>query len=326
MAMEKEGGKLLARITNLRRKMAEDMGLLVPPIRVRDNLLLPPNRYIVKVRGGKVAEADCYPHKLLAVGAPNLPPLDGIVTKDPAFGLPAFWIDPEKKRDAEKAGYTVVDAETALITHLSEAIKAHAPDIVSRQEMQALLDQVRLTHPAVVEEVMPPSLSRSEIHQVLRGLLAEGVPIKDMVAILEALADAARLSKDVDFLTERVRRRLARLICQPMLTPEGILTVIALDPEVERRLLDTVQETDSGRLLVPEPNLWQRLINQIAQAAERIAAEGAQPVVVCSGSLRLPLRRLLSRFLTRLPVLSYDEVNAARVSLQTRAIVGGEMG
>lgn len=173
---------------------------------------------------------------------------------------------------------------------------------------------------------MPPSLSRSEIHQVLRGLLAEGVPIKDMVAILEALADAARLSKDVDFLTERVRRRLARLICQPMLTPEGILTVIALDPEVERRLLDTVQETDSGRLLVPEPNLWQRLINQIAQAAERIAAEGAQPVVVCSGSLRLPLRRLLSRFLTRLPVLSYDEVNAARVSLQTRAIVGGEMG
>ncbi|MFN3420513.1 MAG: FHIPEP family type III secretion protein, partial [Armatimonadota bacterium] len=146
MAMEQEGGKLLQRITNLRRKLAEDLGLLVPPIRVRDNLLLPPNRYVIKVRGAKVSEADCYPHKLLAVGAPHLPALDGIATKDPAFGLPAFWIEPDKKREAERLGYTVVDAETALITHLSEVIKTHAPDIMSRQEVQALLDQVRLSH------------------------------------------------------------------------------------------------------------------------------------------------------------------------------------
>ena len=324
MAMEQEGGKLLQRITNLRRKLAEDLGLIVPPIRVRDNLLLPPNRYVVKVRGAKVGEADCYPHKFLAVGGPHLPPLDGIATKDPAFGLPAFWIDPDKKREAERMGYTVVDAETALITHLSEVVKMHAPEIMSRQEVQALLDQVRLTHPAVVEEVTPQLLSRSEIHQVLCNLLEEGVPIKDMVAILEALADAARVRKDIDYLTERVRRRLARLICQPYLTPDGALAAIVLDPEIEQRLSNSVQETDSGWMLVPDPSLWQRLMEQIAQAAERIAAEGVQPVIVCGSGIRLPFRRLLSRFMPRIPVLSYEEVNAAKVALQTKAIVGGE--
>jgi flagellar biosynthesis protein FlhA len=324
MAMEQEGGKLLQRITNLRRKLAEDLGLLVPPIRVRDNLLLPPNRYVIKVRGAKVSEADCYPHKLLAVGAPHLPALDGIATKDPAFGLPAFWIEPDKKREAERLGYTVVDAETVLITHLSEVIKTHAADIMSRQEVQALLDQVRLSHPAVVEEVTPQLLSRSEIHQVLCNLLAEGVPIKDMVAILEALADAARVRKDLDYLTERVRRRLARLICQPYLTPDGALAAIVLDPEVEQRLSNSVQETDLGWVLVPEPAFWQRLLEQIANSAERIAAEGLQPVIVCGSGLRLPFQRLLARFLPRIPVLSYEEVNAAKVALQTRAIVGGE--
>jgi len=324
MAMEQEGGKLLQRITNLRRKLAEDLGLLVPPIRIRDNLLLPPNRYVIKVRGAKVSEADCYPHKLLAVGGPHLPSLDGIATKDPAFGLPAFWIDPDKKREAERLGYTVVDAETAIITHLSETIKTYAPDIMSRQEVQALLDQVRLTHPAVVEEVTPQLLSRSEIHQVLCNLLAEGVPIKDMVAILEALADSARLRKDLDYLTERVRLRLARVICQPYLTPDGALAAILLDPEVERRLSEAVQETDSGWMLVPDPALWQRLLEQLAQAAERVAAEGFQPVIVCGSNLRLPFRRLLSRFLPRIPVLSYEEVNAAKVTLQAKAIIGGE--
>ncbi len=324
MAMEQEGGKLLQRITNLRRKLAEDLGLVVPPIRVRDNLLLPPNRYVVKVRGAKVGESDCYPHKFLAVGGPHLPPLDGIATKDPAFGLPAFWIDPDRKREAERMGYTVVDAETALITHLSEVIKMHAPEIMSRQEVQALLDQVRLTHPAVVEEVTPQLLSRSEIHQVLCNLLEEGVPIKDMVAILETLADAARVRKDIDYLTERVRRRLARLICQPYLTPDGALPAIILDPEIEQRLSSAVQETDSGWMLVPDPSLWQRLMEQIAQAAERIAAEGVQPVIICGSGIRLPFRRLLSRFMPRIPVLSYEEVNAAKVALQTKAIVGGE--
>ncbi|MCS7187427.1 MAG: flagellar biosynthesis protein FlhA [Armatimonadetes bacterium] len=324
MAMEQEGGKLLQRITNLRRKLAEDLGLLVPPIRVRDNLLLPPNRYVVKVRGARVSEADCYPHKLLAVGGPHLPPLDGIATKDPAFGLPAFWIEPDKKREAERFGYTVVDAETALITHISEIVKTYAPDIMSRQEVQALIDQVRLSHPAVVEEVTPQLLSRSEIHQVLCNLLAEGVPIKDMVAILEALADAARVRKDLDYLTERVRRRLARLVCQPYLTPDGALAAIVLDPEIEKRLSDSVQETDIGWMLVPEPTLWQRLLEQIAQAAERIAAEGLQPVIVCGSGIRLPFRRLLARFLPRIPVLSYEEVNTAKVNLQAKAIVGGE--
>jgi flagellar biosynthesis protein FlhA len=176
-----------------------------------------------------------------------------------------------------------------------------------------------------VEEVTPQLLSRSEIHQVLCNLLAEGVPIKDMVAILEAMADAARLSKDTDFLTERVRRRLARLICQPVQLPDGTLPIIALDPAMEQRLLTHVQETDGGRLLVPDPGLWQRLVEEIARAAERAAAEGVQPVLVCSGALRLPLRRLLGRFLPRLPVISYEEVNAAKVSMQTKAVVGGDL-
>ncbi|MFA0781107.1 MAG: hypothetical protein RJAPGHWK_002632, partial [Candidatus Fervidibacter sp.] len=325
MAMEQEGGKLLPRITNLRRKLAEELGLLVPPIRVRDNLLLSPNRYVIKVRGAKVAEGDCHPHKLLAIGSPNLPPLDGIATKDPAFGLPAFWIDADKKRDAERLGYTVVDTETVIITHLSEVLKAHAPDIMSRQEVQALLDQVRQTHPAVVEEVTPQLLSRGEIHQVLCNLLSEGVPIKDMVAILEALADAARLSKDPDFLTERVRRRLARLICQPFLTTDGTLPAIVLDPALEQRLLSSVQETDSGQVLVPDSSLWQRLLEQLAEAAERVAAEGWQPVLVCGMRLRLPLRRLVARFFPRLTVISYEEINAAKVALQTKAVVGGDL-
>ena len=168
-------------------------------------------------------------------------------------------------------------------------------------------------------------LSRSEIHQVLNNLLMEGVPIKDMVAILEALAEAARVSKDLDFLTERVRRRLARLICQPFVSPNNTLPAIVIDPALEQRLLTQVQETDTGRFLVPEPSMWQRLMEEIATAAERVAAEGVQPVLICSGSLRLPLRRLLARFLPRIPVISYEEVNAAKVSIQTKAVIGGDL-
>lgn len=314
-------GKLLQRITNLRRRIAEEMGLTVPPIRVRDNIALPQNRYVIKVRGAKVAEGEVYPGKLLAVGGANLQPLNGIQVREAAFGLPAFWIEQHERRNAESLGYMVVDCETAMITHLHEVIKEHAPEILSRQQVQMLIEHVQASHPAVVEELIPQLLSRGEIHQVLRNLLSEGVPIRDIVAILEELSDGARISKDLDFLTGRVRQRLARIICQQHVGHDGTIAAIAFDPQLEEELLSDVKESDGGRVLVPDPEKWQEIIHQIASAAERIATLGYQPVVVCSRSLRSPLRRLLSKFVRRVPVLCYDEINAASASLKIHEFI-----
>ncbi|MCS6860192.1 MAG: flagellar biosynthesis protein FlhA, partial [Abditibacteriales bacterium] len=234
-----QNGDLLERVTLMRRQIALDLGIIVPPIRIRDNMQLPANTYSIKLKGVEIARGEVLPRYYLAMNPGSVrETIEGIPTKEPAFGLPALWIEESLRRRAEAAGYTVVDATSVVITHLQEVIKAHAADILTRQDVQALVDNLRQTQSAVVEELIPTLLSLGEVQRVLSNLLRERVPIRDLGTILEALADGARVTKDIDQLTELVRRALARLLCQRYRSSDGSIYVTTLDPNVEQTLLE----------------------------------------------------------------------------------------
>ena len=232
-----QGGDLLERITLIRRHAARDLGIVVPPIRVRDNLQLRPNSYVVKIYGLEVAQAEVMVSRLLAMNPGTATaPIDGIPTTEPAFGLPALWIAENARGEAEMAGYTVIDPTSVIATHLTELIKAHAPDLLGRQETSALLDNIKSHYPVVVDELVPGLLTVGEVQRVLQNLLRERIPIRNLVMILETLADAARVSKDIDFLTEKVRAALARHISAEY-AENGLLSVITVDPRLESLLV-----------------------------------------------------------------------------------------
>lgn len=324
MASGSEGNDLLERITAVRRKMAGELGLLVPPIRVRDNLQFKPNEYSIKLRGVTIAGAEVLPGMFLAMGVPtDGASMEGIPANDPAFGLPAIWVALDEKDEAERKGYTVVDAESVLITHLSETLKAHAHEVVTRQEVATMLESVRENHPAVVDDLIPELLSRGEVQNVFQNLLQERVSIRDLVGILEALAEGARTNRDIDFLTELTRLRLARTICETWQEGDG-LNAIAIDPEMERQLGEAIQSSDHGITLVPEPSLLNHFVQSLSQQVESVTVEGWQPVLVCSRKLRLPLRRMVARFIQRLPVISYEEAAVSGVNLKTVGIVSSQ--
>ena len=324
MASGSEGNDLLERITAVRRKMAGELGLLVPPIRVRDNLQFKPNEYSIKLRGVTIAGAEVLPGMFLAMGVPtDGASMEGIPANDPAFGLPAIWVALDEKDEAERKGYTVVDAESVLITHLSETLKAHAHEVVTRQEVATMLESVRENHPAVVDDLIPELLSRGEVQNVFQNLLQERVSIRDLVGILEALAEGARTNRDIDFLTELTRLRLARTICETWQDGDG-LNAIAIDPEMERQLGEAIQSSDHGITLVPEPSLLNHFVQSLSQQVESVTVEGWQPVLVCSRKLRLPLRRMVARFIQRLPVISYEEAAVSGVNLKTVGIVSSQ--
>ena len=324
MASGSEGNDLLERITAVRRKMAGELGLLVPPIRVRDNLQFKPNEYSIKLRGVTIAGAEVLPGMFLAMGVPtDGASMEGMPANDPAFGLPAIWVALDEKDEAERKGYTVVDAESVLITHLSETLKAHAHEVVTRQEVATMLESVRENHPAVVDDLIPELLSRGEVQNVFQNLLQERVSIRDLVGILEALAEGARTNRDIDFLTELTRLRLARTICETWQEGDG-LNAIAIDPEMERQLGEAIQSSDHGITLVPEPSLLNHFVQSLSQQVESVTVEGWQPVLVCSRKLRLPLRRMVARFIQRLPVISYEEAAVSGVNLKTVGIVSSQ--
>lgn len=324
MASGSEGNDLLERITAVRRKMAGELGLLVPPIRVRDNLQFKPNEYSIKLRGVTIAGAEVLPGMFLAMGVPtDGASMEGMPANDPAFGLPAIWVALDEKDEAERKGYTVVDAESVLITHLSETLKAHAHEVVTRQEVATMLESVRENHPAVVDDLIPELLSRGEVQNVFKNLLQERVSIRDLVGILEALAEGARTNRDIDFLTELTRLRLARTICETWQEGDG-LNAIAIDPEMERQLGEAIQSSDHGITLVPEPSLLNHFVQSLSQQVESVTVEGWQPVLVCSRKLRLPLRRMVARFIQRLPVISYEEAAVSGANLKTVGIVSSQ--
>ena len=305
------GGSLLNRITIIRRQMAMDLGIVVPMIRIRDNLQLSANTYVVKLRGIEIGRGELMAHHFLAMNAGLASePLEGVETVEPAFGLPARWIAPEAKQRAEFAGYTVVDPPSVLTTHLSELIRRHAPELLSRQDAQALLNNLRDEYPAVIEELVPAILTVGEVQGVLQELLRESVSVRDMVTICEALADRGRITKETDQLTEAVRAALGRQITMEHRGEDGRLRAITLHPRLEQTLAAALQPTDAGPAVVIEPDLMQRLLVRLAGEMERAASAGFQPVLLCSARIRRPIRRMIERSLPQLPVLAYAEVSS----------------
>jgi flagellar biosynthesis protein FlhA len=303
---EKQGGTLLSRVRAIRRQIAGETGMVVAPVRIADNLQLGPRGYTILVKGVEVARGELYAERLLAINPGTATrPLDGPQTKEPAFGLPAIWIPQEQREVATSAGYTVVDPTTALSTHLSETIRSFLPDLLSRQQVKDMVDLAAQTAPKLVEELVPKLVSLGEIQRVLRQLLRERVPVRDLVTILEAMADAASVTKDADAITEAVRSAIGRAICRPYQNDKGELSVIGVAPALEEKLMASLVKTEHGAVLAIDPQQAQRIAGRIGKAIEQAMA---QPVLLCSPALRPHLWRLFARVLPHLGVLSHAEV------------------
>jgi flagellar biosynthesis protein FlhA len=309
IADEKQGGTLLSRVRATRRQIGTETGVVVPPVHVTDNLQLGPRTYAILVKGVEVARGEIYPDRFLAIDPGTAStPVAGVATREPAFGLPAWWIAADQRTPATAAGYTVVDPTTALSTHLSETIRSFLPDLLGRQQTKELVDRVGQSSPRLVEELVPKIVSLGEIQRVLRQLLKERVSIRDLTTILEAIADAASgsgASKDSEAITEAVRTALGRSICRPFQNERGELPAISLAPAFEAQLVSSIVRTEQGAILALDPAHAQRLA---ARVAEALTGAVAQPVLLCTPALRPHLWRLLTRVLPHLGVVSHNEV------------------
>lgn len=309
-----DSGNLLARISLIRRQTATDLGMILPTVRVRDNLQLGANEYRVLLRGAVIGGGEVLPSSLMAMNASGTAggwgdeEITGTPTTEPAFGLPATWITADQRERAEILGYTVVDPGSVIATHFTELIKRHAPRILGRQETQRLINHIKADHSAVVEEVIPALLTVGEVQRVLQALLQERVSIRDLPTILEAVGNAARTSRDLDVLIEQARRGLAQAITQQNLGPDGKIHALTLSPAVEGGLLSSIQRTDEGPVVVLAPDAVDMLLRTLATEMEGMASRGHQPMLLCSPQLRWPLRRLIERNFANLVLLSYREL------------------
>lgn len=306
-----QSGDLLERIVSIRKQFALDLGIVVPSIHIRDNLQLAPGEYRLMIKGNKVGGGVLRPEALLAMDPGNVSErIDGIATKEPAFGLDALWISPNRKEDAEIAGYTVVDLPTVMATHLTEIIRGHAHELLGRQEASTLVENFKRSHPKVVEELIPDQLSLGSVVRVLQGLLKEQVSIRDLLTIFETLADDAPRTKDIEVLTESVRRNLARAITAKYTTEMGNIPVMTLHPHIEELIANSLLQTEQGVQLVMDPNTAHRLINEIARAVEGHPEVASQPILLTSPTSRRHLYKLISRFIPQLVVLSHSELTS----------------
>ena len=313
-----QGGDMLDRITMIRRQCALELGIVVPVIRIRDNLQLPPNSYVIKIKGIEVGRGQLMLNHYLAMDAGSVTEhVPGEPTKEPAFGLDALWISEEHREQAEINGYTVVDSPSVLATHLTETIRNHAHELLGRQEVQTLLDSLRNEYSAVINELVPNLMTIGEVQKVLQNLLREQVPIRNLVTILESLADAAPISKDLDFLTEYVREALARQLCRQY-AENDVLLVLTLDPQWETVIVEGIEPTERGNLVSIDPRLLQRLFAVLKSTLESTAL--VQPIVLVSPRVRLALKRLTERNFPSLVVLSYNEI-APEIQVQTVGMV-----
>ncbi len=306
---ESAGGGLLRRITMIRRQVALDLGIVLPTVRVRDNLQHAPNAYVVKLRGVEIARGTLNPGQYLAMDPGTAEgEVPGTETREPAFGLPARWITPAHKERAELLGYTVVDAESVLATHLTELVKRFAPDLLSRQDTQNLLENLRGEYPALVEDLVPTTLTVGEVQEVLQNLLTERVSIRDLVTVCETLATQARVTRDVDVLTEYARAALSRQISRQYADDNDTIHVITVGPRTEEEIAASVQQSERGNTIAMAPWQMQRLLGVVSTEVERVAGSGRDPIILCSSRIRLAFRRLLERRLPNLTVLSFAEV------------------
>jgi len=311
LADKNQGGDLLDRVVMIRRQLAIELGVIVPTIRLRDNIQLNPNQYIIKIKGVEVASGELMLDHYMAMNPGTAEEeIEGIPTREPAFGLAALWIHESQRDRAEMLGYTVVDPPSIVATHMTEVIKRHIHELLSRQDVQTLVDNVKATYPAVVEELVPKVMSLGEIQKVLSNLLREGVSIRDMVTILETLADYAPITRDTDMLTEYVRQALGRAISRSYINNENA-DVITLDPKLEQLILDSVQKTEAGSYIAMDPAVSNKIVREVAAMTEKIAQTGKMPIVLASPVVRLYFKRLTENSIPGLVVLSYNELDPA---------------
>ncbi|HEX5308122.1 MAG TPA: flagellar biosynthesis protein FlhA [Solirubrobacteraceae bacterium] len=320
-AAAKPTGSLLRRISMVRRQIAGDLGIVVPAVRIHDELGMESHEYVLKVRGSEVARGRIMPGHLLAMDPGDAGgQLQGIPTKEPAFGLPAMWVHESARAEAEALGYTVVDPESMIVTHLTETIRAHASELLTRQDVRALLDRLKDSNAAVVEEVVPDVLTLGEIQRVLQTLLAEGVPVRDLGAIVEAIGDKARITRDTGLLAEYARQALGRAITAPHLDEGLRLQAITLDPAIEQEVSTSITQTTDGEYLAMEPTRAQAILTALRSQVEHASGIGARPVLLCSARVRRHLRRLVAQGQPHLPVCSYNEV-APGIDVQTVGVI-----
>jgi flagellar biosynthesis protein FlhA len=310
---DKQGGDLLERISLLRKQGAQELGILVPAIRIRDDIRLPANEYIVKIRGAEVARAEVMPRFLLALNTGGVMlDIDGIDTEDPSFGMPAKWITTAARVDAEAAGWVVVEPSTVIATHLMETLKMHAADLLGRQDVQEMIDTLKKSHPALVEEILPARITLGTLHRVLQRLLRERVPIRDLVTILEALGDAAEQTKDPEQLTEVVRRSLSNSISRLFLDTAGSVRGVTIGPRLEASLMGlfSPRGTQQGMTLL-NPDTLATLLRELNNIAQNHAVEGRPLPLITPPTLRVGVRRLIEPVLPNVPVISLAELPAS---------------
>ncbi|WP_461210618.1 flagellar biosynthesis protein FlhA [Desulfocurvus sp. DL9XJH121] len=316
---EEQDGNLLARIRSIRRQFALDMGVIVPSLHLRDNLQLKPGQYSVLIKGNQVAAGEIMVDHYLAMDPGDAKHrIQGIETVEPAFNLPALWIPATKKEEAMLAGYTVVDPATVIATHLTEVFKRNMHEFLGRQEVQTLLDNLSKRSPKAVEELVPGAMDLGSVQKVLQNLVRESVSIRDLLTVVETMADFGKAIKDPDQLTEYVRSRLSRTVIKPYMDSQGALPILVLSQNVDRAFTDNIRKTDQGSYLAMDPNMAQEIIKTINNAAERAVGTDGQPVLLATPVVRPHLAQLLARFIPNLPVISQAEI-PADVKLQTLA-------
>ncbi|ARW06726.1 flagellar biosynthesis protein FlhA [Bacillus atrophaeus] len=321
LADANQGGDLLDRIVMIRRQLAIELGLVIPVVRIRDNIALQPNEYRLKIKGNEVAKGELLLDHYLAMSPSSEDDLiEGIETIEPSFGLPAKWIGEAAKDEADMLGYTVVDPASVVSTHITEKIKQYAHELIGRQETKQLIDHLKETYPVLVDEVTPNPLSVGEIQKVLSKLLKEKVSIRNLVTIFETLADYGKLTTDSDLLTEYTRQALAKQITAQFAKEDETLKVITCSGRVEKAIADGVQQTEHGNYLSLEPDVSESIVRSVAKEAEQLSIRQESAILLCSPPVRMYVKQLLERYFPELPVLSYNELEA-NVEVQSIGVV-----
>lgn len=304
-----QSGELLQRIKALRKQIALEMGIIVPSIHIRDNMQLRPNEYSVLMKGVEIARGELMPGHCLAITADEFGmKVPGIATKEPAFGLPAVWVPETEKESLQAKGVVVVDTATVITTHLTEIVKSHADELLGRQEVQHLLENLSSAYPKVVEEIVPKTVPLGTLQKVLQKLLRERISIRDLLAILETLADYYPLTKNVDVLTGYVRQSQARLITKQYQDQEGNITVMMISPDIEDKISSAVQHTEYESFVSPDPHIVKTLVGNLQEIVTNFTTKGLQPILLCSPNARMSLRKTLEKYLPTLVVLSHNEI------------------
>jgi flagellar biosynthesis protein FlhA len=321
LADTNQGGDLLDRIVMIRRQLAIELGLVIPVVRIRDNIQLQPNEYRLKIKGNEMARGELLLDHYLAM-SPGVEDdsIEGIDTVEPSFGLPAKWISEEMKEQAEIFGYTVVDPPSVVSTHITEVIKTNANELLGRQETKQLIDHLQESYPILVEEVTPNPLSVGEVQKVLAKLLKENVSIRNLPIIFETLADFSKMSSDTDLLTEYVRQALARQITNQFVQENGSLKVVTVSGKVEKLIADSIQQTEHGNYLSMDPGESQSVLESVASQVEQLSLMEESPIILCSPAVRMYVRQITERYFPQVPILSYNELEA-NVEVQSVGVV-----